>query len=348
MLLVSPRPVACAPTLPTLHASDRCNVVAAASRNSGPRTADARRRLTELGVNTDGVFERSELLRLLETAEERAADAPPPIASMDLQAIMNELEERGVDFDVLAPQPALMALLQKARRATPRPQPATARTAYSAPPPSTPVYNAPPARPPPSPPAAAASPAPPAPRAPPPAPPAAPADEAPVQRTTRGASPHRDLSSLVGEAVTSAVDVAGVVADKLAPTVGGVIDELAPAAKSTVKAAAETASEMASKGAEKLPNGVVQRVRGWLQKARPPPKPVLLLLCVAALRYGLVRTALIASAAKLTIDISNEAVAAVRQRVGGGRAGGDAASGPQGAQGPPPGAGGEGYASASG
>ena len=325
-MLLTPRLAACGLATQSFEAPAlRCGKLVSSS-SRGPRTGEVKRRLAELGVNTDSVFERSEMLRLLEVAEARAAEAPaevlPPVGSMDLQGLMNELEDRGIDFDVLAPEPALVSLLHKARKADHRAAPRRQPAAYSPPATYAPAQSTAPARPPPSPPQPAPSPPPPpAPSSAPPS--AAPAaatsapaaatapSEAPAQRTTRGASPHRDLSSLVGEAVTSAVDVASGVAEKMAPAVGGVIDELTPAAQ----AAAATATATASSGVQKLPRGVVQRVRGWLQKVHPPPKPVLLLLCVAALRYGLVRTALAATAAKLTLDIGREMVAAGRERL---------------------------------
>ena len=105
-------------------AAPRASVALAAR---GPSTSEVIRRLKSLGVDTSNVYEKRELLRLLEVVEaqqppasstQAPPDGPPPtpIGEMDLQDIMYELEERGVDFDVLAPEPALITLLKKARR----------------------------------------------------------------------------------------------------------------------------------------------------------------------------------------------------------------------------------------
>ena len=57
------------------------------------------------------------------------------------------------------------------------------------------------------------------------------------RRTTRGASPHRDLGSFAVDAVSTTVGVAKATAENLAPKVGGVIDQLG-----VVPAAAAAAS----------------------------------------------------------------------------------------------------------
>ena len=97
-------------------------------------------------------------------------------------------------------------------------------------------------------------------------------------------------------------------AEKAAPIVGDAIEKVSPAA-----AAAATAGGKRSRGA-------IQAVRKRLKGVRLPPKPVLLLLCVCALRFGLTRTALAATSAKLTIDLGQEAIAAVGARLGRGGA----------------------------
>ena len=59
--------------------------------------------------------------------------------------------------------------------------------------------------------------------------------------------------------------------------------------------------------------------RGPWRLLRPPPKPVLLALCVSALRYGLVRTALVAASAKLTLDLLGDGLRRLRGWRAGGR-----------------------------
>ena len=273
-----------------------------ASASGGPTTSEVRRRLAEYGVSTAGVFERSELLRLLQTAEQaQPSGAPPPVASMDVQSVMAELEERGIDFDVLAPEPALFAALERARssaRGRERRQ-QSARQAAQQQPARAPRREAPtPPRPRPSPPPPASQPF---------TPTAAKPAEKP-RRESRGASQYSDLSGLVGDAFGSAVEIVSGAAEKAAPIVGDAIEKVSPAA-----AAAATAGGKRSRGA-------IQAVRKRLKGVRLPPKPVLLLLCVCALRFGLTRTALAATSAKLTIDLGQEAIAAVGARLGRGGA----------------------------
>ena len=107
--------------------------------------------------------------------------------------------------------------------------------------------------------------------------------------------------------MSGAVDVASDAAEKIAPTVGTVLEDLAPTAKAVAKAG----------GARS--RGALQAARAWAQRlgVRPPPKPVLLALCLGALRYGLVRTALAATAAKLALDLAIELFQAARNRFGG-------------------------------
>ena len=122
------------------------------------------------GVDTSGVFERAELLRLLAAAPEpgpagqAAGDQPlPRVNDMPMGDVMDELDRRGVRFDVLAPPQKISRLLVQARRRAPleaRPPPAprgstsVPQWAPPPPPPSTPP-------PPPSTPSASASASPP-------------------------------------------------------------------------------------------------------------------------------------------------------------------------------------------
>ena len=111
------------------------------------------------GVDTSGVFERAELLRLLAATPESgpagqaAGEQPlPRVNDMPMCDVMDELDRRGVRFDVLAPPQKLVRLLVQARRRAPletRPPPAprgsTSVPQWAPPPP-------PPTPPPPSPP----------------------------------------------------------------------------------------------------------------------------------------------------------------------------------------------------
>ena len=209
----------------------------------GPPVSELRKRLADFGIATDAVFEKKELLRLLEEAEQRRPPKPqlPPIESMDLQAVMGELEDRGVGFDVLAPEPSLYALLKKARAKAG--QQATAAWAAR-------VATPPPARAPVAPP----------PSAPPPSSSSSAAAGAQERRTTRGASPHRDLGSFAVDAVSTTVGVAKATAENLAPKVGGVIDQLG-----VVPAAAAAAS---SPKAKRVRGAVKRSARGSRASSR--------------------------------------------------------------------------------
>jgi hypothetical protein len=116
------------------------------------------------GVDTSGVFERAELLRLLATPEpgpagEAAEEQPlPRVNDMPAGDVMDELDRRGVTFDVLAPPQKLSRLLVQARRRAPleaRPPPAPQwppPVPQWPPPPPPPLSPPPPPPPPPSPP----------------------------------------------------------------------------------------------------------------------------------------------------------------------------------------------------
>ena len=247
----------------------------------GPPVSELRKRLADFGIATDAVFEKKELLRLLEEAEQRRPPKPqlPAIESMDLQAVMGELEDRGVGFDVLAPEPSLYALLKKTRAKAGQQATAAWAARVATPPPARAPVAPPPSAPPPSSSSAAAG--------------------AQERRTTRGASPHRDLGSFAVDAVSTTVGVAKATAENLAPKVGGVIDQLG-----VVPAAAAAASSPKAKRVR----DAVKALRTRLKGVKPPSKPVLLLLCVGALRYGLTRTALAAAAAKLTLEIAQDVI----------------------------------------
>ena len=86
--------------------------------DDGPSTRELRRVLAERSIDTAGVFERAELLRLLEASDRRGATSAAssiPVQSMSLQEVMDELDARSVAFDVLAPRIALCELLETAR-----------------------------------------------------------------------------------------------------------------------------------------------------------------------------------------------------------------------------------------
>ena len=83
----------------------------------GPSVSELRRILTQRGVSTTGVFEREELLRLLQESVDDEALAPPqPIEAMHVQDVMAELDARGIGFDVLTPTPVLYERLRASRR----------------------------------------------------------------------------------------------------------------------------------------------------------------------------------------------------------------------------------------
>ena len=88
------------------------------------------------------------------------------------------------------------------------------------------------------------------------------------------------------------------------PAVESVVEQVSPAAA----AAAEKATEAVVPRSK----GVLTALRARLRRVKPPPKPVLLLVCLSALKFGLVRTLLIALTAKLAVELSIDAVQGLR------------------------------------
>ena len=224
----------------------------------GPPTNEVRRLLSQRGVDTAGVYERDELLRLLREigGEEQSAPPLPPVATMHVQDVMEELAARGVFVDVLTPDATLYDRLREARERGPR---AASR--------STPSQ---------------------------------------VRRPSSAAGTTPGSAGSVGiENIWDAAKPAWDTAQRelfpfLADTVGAAVEQVKPVAQTAVTAAAKPRERF------------VQAARARLQMVKLPPKPVLLAICVGALRFGVVRTALTAVSVKLTLDIAREVVTSAR------------------------------------
>ena len=254
------------------------------------RVADLKAELSRRGVAHDDLFEKEALARRLASSQHirpvRAATQPVDV--MSVQDVMAELEARGVGFDVLAPDSALMASLQQARLRD-EPVPVKRRPASAARSPASRQARgrtpATPPTPPPSPPS-------------PPPPPAAaggspsqqPIPDEPVIGMTRGASRHRALLPLLGD------------------TFNGAIELLAPAVEQLKPVTATAVANAAKATAARAPSArVVAAARASLRRMQLPPKPIILVLCVSALRFGITRTVLVAVSVKLTLELIQEA-----------------------------------------
>ncbi|KAL1511074.1 hypothetical protein AB1Y20_005897 [Prymnesium parvum] len=231
--------------------------------------SELRRELHRRGVDTSTLFEREEFMRLLARSAPIAPPPPPepPLERMHVQEVMEELERRGVEYDVLAPSSQLARLLAAAR--------AAAATAA------------------PRPPAAPRSPPPPTPtpgraRRPPPRAPAPPPSRA-------AASPSANATAL---------QPAAAVADGFAGLVGAVAETLASTALVVSDLAVGALNSSRQGEWRDAPKEWI--AKGPLRRVRPPPKAVLLVFCICALRYGLTRSILIGAAAKLSLDIATE------------------------------------------
>ena len=318
---------------------------ALAARSRGPKAGELRRLLAERGVDASGIFERSELLRLLaetRTTAAAAAAADPQLETMSVQDVMAELQRRGIGFDVLAPDQALYEMLRKARSkraaegsgthattpAKPTSATTTATTASTTTTATTATAATGPSR-------ATASPATTdetqhatASRIKDRTQPSGAKPQGDARMPTRGASEHRDLLPLIGDTMQGALEW-------LEPTVSGAVDRIAPVAAAATSSAAAATSSAARVATGARPRAWLAVVRKRLRRVRPPPKPVLLLLCVSALRFGLVRTALAAISVKLAVEVCGDSArvvaGALRSRRGGETSSGSSAE-PQGSE----------------
>lgn len=288
-------------------------------------TGELMEMLRDRGIDPSGIYERSELLALLESTEPwpRQIDVQP-VELMDLQSLMQELEERGVEFDVLAPDAVLMRLLADARAARKDTPPSSSDPFIVTPPPSSSVANpkdgsttaVPPSMPPP------ASVAP---------PPVGPKD-ASSRRPSRGATPRKDLIPLVGEAletlleavtpaVTNAVDVAAPIVTNAVEGVSDAVGQYAPdaakaASKVGTKATQAAGNVVGSAGAARAKHAfakVRSKFGTFGLRSRLPPKPVLLLLCGSSLKFGFARTAVAALSVQLTIELCQDSITRLKR-----------------------------------
>ena len=280
------------------------------------------------GIDTTGIFEREELLELLDRTP---APELEPIELMDPQSIMAELELRGGDFDVLAPDHALRDLLSDARAAggewaAAEPGSAAEPVIVTPPPSSAGSASSTPS----SPPGASS---------PPPSPSSRRARRSAAARPsgTGGGRPDaaEELLPLVGETF-------GRVLDTVAPVVTGVVDLAVPVVTDAVGGvsqaveryaprASEAASQVGSKVGSKATAAATKvasaaggqhareawsaardRLKALGVAVKPPPKPVLLLLCGSSLKFGLTRTVLAAVSLRLTLDLCQEGVVRAR------------------------------------
>eukprot|EP00964_Phaeocystis_antarctica_P039899 scaffold22805_cov59-Phaeocystis_antarctica.AAC.4 len=293
------------------------------------------------GVDTSNVFERAELLRLLATPEpEPASEAAeeqllPRVNDMPAGDVMDELDRRGVMFDVLAPPQKLSRLLVQARRRAPleaRPPPAPQWQPpvpqWPPPPPPSPPQSPPPQSPPPPPPSppssppppwqppAAAAPAtdggatpaaaaaqprqpepqaqpePPVPLQPPPQPGVPPAAEA-VGPSDALEPP--ELLPLLRGAVAGAGALLSTALGEADRRAGGPSATWGPAFQSVNASLPRGSGDVISRNVA----DVISSLTGRLALGRRG-KAALLALCVCALRFGLVRTLLVATSLKLS------------------------------------------------
>jgi len=104
----------------------RCGIPSACASDMTVR--ELRAALHAAGLDTSSIFEREELERLFMRCQDQDDHNPnhsssdpsynssdPPIATMHVQEIMDELQERGERYDVLAPEPLLRRQLEQLR-----------------------------------------------------------------------------------------------------------------------------------------------------------------------------------------------------------------------------------------
>ena len=275
-----------------LHAAVRVGLLCACANRpewESLRATELSALLKARGVDTTGIFERDELLRLLAEPPRASREQLPSIDGMRPREIMEELDRRGVRFDVLAPPQKLSQLLVRARERSPLQAPAPV---WPAPP--WPAASAPPAAPVPPPaapvPAAAAEPAPPPPAAEPAAaqtpeppadaPPSVPAPEASVARDLLPVPEMLPLLRGAGAFLSTTLGEAG-------PALSQVTSKAGPALRNVPRA---------------VQDGTGRLGRRWALSRRA--KAMLLVVCVCALRFGLVRTVLIAVSLKLSQELA--------------------------------------------
>lgn len=228
----------------------------------GLRTSELRALLRSRGIDTTGIFEREELVRLL-------AVAPPSnphdsVHDLPLQVIMDELEERGVAFDVLAPTPQLAQLLVEARAHSSD----ASRAGASGPSPG-----------------------------PQPQPHRA-ASRAPAARDGGGAGPPADTLEGRPPATSAAAAGAASKGTELLPVAHGVAAGLGKLL-STVFAGLPLPAEWSVPDPPLLKRPLRLGARA---------KVLLLLFCLCALRYGLVRAVLALTSLKLSQELLSSAV----------------------------------------
>jgi len=219
----------------------------------GPTTQELRRLLVQRGVDTAGIFERDELVRLVHETNHHHADTeiggramtPPEQAldTMHVQDVMEELDTRGVYFDVLTPTHVLFDLLQQARSDM-------------------------------------------------------------VPQASRGSSssdapPADDFVVSVGSVWDAAEPAWNAARHDVIPFVTGTVG----AAVERIKPMSTTAAAVTTGSRARLSKAVRARLRGL----HLPPKPIMLAVCIGALRFGIIRTALTAVSLKLALDIVRDA-----------------------------------------
>ncbi|KAL3905345.1 MAG: hypothetical protein SGPRY_010944 [Prymnesium sp.] len=281
------------------------------ARPSKPPISLLRRELESRGIDTRGLYERAEFVRLLAESEgkqQRPRAGLPEVGTMTIQEMMEELDLRAVSYDVLSPSWKLAAELQRAR--------AGQGQRVSQPP--TPPTKAP---------------SPPVPRrameenerereelsfmedfsyerAEPSHKRAGQSQQSQrsqqpgveergeqTDRARAASSPAAMPSTDAAVFVDGAVEAVGSIASKLASATVAI-----PAiATDLMNVSSPTAwhSPVPQAWKESLTSGPFRRLR-------PPPKPVLLVICLCALRYGIGRTLIVALAALLSLDIVSD------------------------------------------
>ena len=238
----------------------------------GLSTGEIRRLLSVRGVSTQGVFEREELLRILDDSNECAAPEPdaaaPPVNGMDVQDVMLELQARGVEFDVLAPIPDLYDQLYSARGDDDTVRSSTCSQAVQQPQRHTSWR-----------------------------------DKSMSSRTPSSpGTASEDMTDLIPQPLRDAIEpIWCTTRDFLAESAGAALSELQPGAQAAAKAASRT------------PSRLVQKLRAQSKKLQLPSKPILLALCICALKFGFVRTALAGISLKLALELTLDAASRVWQ-----------------------------------
>eukprot|EP00322_Chrysochromulina_rotalis_P001989 CAMPEP_0115830654 /NCGR_PEP_ID=MMETSP0287-20121206/1727_1 /TAXON_ID=412157 /ORGANISM="Chrysochromulina rotalis, Strain UIO044" /LENGTH=305 /DNA_ID=CAMNT_0003283961 /DNA_START=12 /DNA_END=929 /DNA_ORIENTATION=- len=246
--------------------------------------------LAQRGVSTAGVYERPELLRLLRESngvgQSTELGVPLlPVETMHLQDVMSELDSRNIEFDVLTPVPTLHSMLREARQAR-------SGAEQWAPPshPSELKTSAPSA--------------------------ARRSSQGRDRQHPRQAQQTFESAPIDYPSIPTAADVESVWA-AAQPAWHAAQRDLIPFITDTVEAAAEQVKPVAATAVKATTGSrarIVEVARSRLRRVQLPPKPILLAVCISALRFGITRTLLSALSLKLALEVGQDVRAALGER----------------------------------